>query len=150
LKEGPAFHFTGDIAKQTLTATIEVLNNIKAHHCYYYAAYCFRFVLTWPLCCCKCYHHHTLTYHSYYYCQCSLLLPKAGQGFKEKYMTSEAMLKIKKQLPLLCQHTVTIKKKEQTVEKVLTGEAAATAKLLAIKDTTVVTSVMFFNSSGSR
>ena len=55
----------------------------------------------------------------------------------------EAMLKIKKQLPLLCQHTVTIKKKEQTVEKVLTGEAAATAKLLAIKDTTVVTSVMF-------
>ena len=40
-----------------------------------------------------------------------------------------AMLKIKKQLPLLCQHTLTIKKKDQTFEKLLTGEAAAAAKL---------------------
>ena len=65
-------------------------------------------------------------------------------------MTSEAMLKIKKQLPLLCQHTITITTKEQIVEKVLTGEAAAAAKLAAIKDTTVVTSVVFFSNSCSR
>lgn len=50
-------------------------------------------------------------------------------------MTSDAMLKVKAQLPLLCQHIVQLKGKNGITEKTLTGKSAAQAKLKVVMET---------------
>eukprot|EP00972_Heterocapsa_arctica_P067350 9939627-Heterocapsa_arctica.AAC.1 len=49
-------------------------------------------------------------------------------------MTSEAMIKIKQQLPLLCQHRTQEQVKGKAVDKVVAGRGAAEAKLNLIKE----------------
>lgn len=62
---------------------------------------------------------------------------KAGRGPKEKYMTSDAMVKVKAKLPLLCQHIVVQARRGGGGggEKVIYGQEAAQAKFKVVKET---------------